>query len=255
MHYDCRVAILDSGINAQHEHVGNIISGIEILPDKQSDDYLDYLGHGTAVAGAIHEKAPTAGLLIVKIFHTTLTTTIHQLIVGLEWALDNRADVINLSLGTTNPDHRPRLEAVVQRALSAGCSIVSPRSIAGGPSYPGSIYGAVGVEANPAVPRDQVRFEDDVAIASPYPRPIPGLPPEQNFRGVSFAAANVSGYLCAQRIAAQFLSNTRKTGPVLSAPPHMERARRPQTPVRSDPAGFFADWWRGAAPFSLVGKT
>src|SRR3569833_1567116 len=113
MHYPCRVAILDSGINAQHEHVGNIIGGIALLPDGQSDDYLDYLGHGTAVAGAIHEKAPAAGLLIVKIFHHNLTTTIQQLVAGVQWALDNRADVVNLSLGTTNPDHRERLAAVV----------------------------------------------------------------------------------------------------------------------------------------------
>jgi subtilisin family serine protease len=200
--YACRVAILDSGINPQHSHVGNIVDGIEIRPDGESDDYSDFLGHGTAVAAAIHEKAPVAGLLIVKIFHRSLVATIDQLVAGIEWGLMHRADVINLSLGTSNPAHRELLEPVVRRALRAGCTIVSPRFIAGAPSYPGSISGVVAVEAHPLMPRDQVRFDDDIAIASPYPRPIPGVPPERNLSGVSFAAANVSGYLCAQLIAA-----------------------------------------------------
>ncbi|MDH3270300.1 MAG: hypothetical protein OEN56_03145, partial [Gemmatimonadota bacterium] len=32
-----------------------------------------------------------------------------------------------------------------------------------------------------------------VLRASPYPRPIPGVPPERNFNGISFAVANASG--------------------------------------------------------------
>ncbi|HMA22912.1 MAG TPA: hypothetical protein VKP00_02930, partial [Gemmatimonadaceae bacterium] len=31
--------------------------------------------------------------------------------------------------------------------------------------------------------------------ASPYPRPIPGVPQERNLAGVSFAVANVTGFL------------------------------------------------------------
>jgi hypothetical protein len=31
--------------------------------------------------------------------------------------------------------------------------------------------------------------------ASPFPRPIPGVPPERNLAGVSFAVANVTGFL------------------------------------------------------------
>ena len=31
--------------------------------------------------------------------------------------------------------------------------------------------------------------------ASGYPRPIPGVPPERNLKGLSFAVANASGFL------------------------------------------------------------
>jgi len=48
-------------------------------------------------------------------------------------------------------------------------------------------------------PRETVSvFEIDghpVLAASPYPRPIPGVPPERNLNGISFAVANATGVL------------------------------------------------------------
>jgi hypothetical protein len=41
------------------------------------------------------------------------------------------------------------------------------------------------------------RLDDGTAVfaASPYPRPIPGVPRERNLSGVSFAVANVTGFI------------------------------------------------------------
>ncbi len=193
----CRIAILDSGVNPNHPHVGSIVGGVEVRTDGLFDNTIDLLGHGTAVTGAIHEKAPTAEIFVVRIFHRTLSATISQLAAGLEWALDQRVDFINLSLGTTNASHRDRLEPLVERASLQGCRIVTALHIGGGPSYPGCMPTVLGVEADAAIARDKVLFRDDMAIASPYPRPIPGLPPERNLSGISFAVANVTGYLAA----------------------------------------------------------
>jgi hypothetical protein len=201
----CRIAILDSGINPNHPHIGNVAGGVEISALGQSDDFLDCLGHGTAVAGAIHEKAPEAQILAVKIFDKRLTATIDQLVAGIEWALLHDAQVINLSLGTANPKHREKLTPVIERAIQAGVRVVSALHLNGMPCFPGSLPGVLGVEADASVPREDVRIVGDRAIASPYPRPIPGLPPERNLSGISFAVANVSGYLCA-RIALNVLA-------------------------------------------------
>jgi hypothetical protein len=50
-----------------------------------------------------------------------------------------------------------------------------------------------------SVPRDEVEIvQDDRGIAfraSGFPRPIPGVPPERNLFGLSFAVANVTGFL------------------------------------------------------------
>jgi subtilisin family serine protease len=206
-----RVAILDSGVHAGHPHLGNVLGGIGITREGPTDDYSDSLGHGTAVAAAIHEKAPAAGLLIVKIFHRQLAATIEQLIAGLEWAIEQRVDFINLSLGTRNQEHCARFEPLIQRAVTAGIRIVSARHINGSPCYPGSMPGVLGVDSDATVPRDEVRYQGETAIASPYPRPIPGVPPERNLNGISFAVANATGLLCAQAINAILPTPEQKT--------------------------------------------
>ena len=43
-----------------HPHVAGAAGGVAIGPSTETEDYLDYLGHGTAVAAAIREKAAEA---------------------------------------------------------------------------------------------------------------------------------------------------------------------------------------------------
>jgi subtilisin family serine protease len=206
------VAILDSGVTLDHPHIGNVVGGIAITPQGNFSEYTDWLGHGTAVAAAIHEKNPAAGLLIVKIFGRQLTATIDQLILGLEWALDQRASFINLSLGTQNRNHSDRLQSVIARAQESGSRIVSARTLGDAPCFPGSLPGVIGVEVDSTLPRDQIRYSDDLAFASPFPRPIPGVPPERNLHGISFAVANVTGYLSAQAMKASQTNSFENVG-------------------------------------------
>lgn len=190
-----RIAILDSGVTFGHPHIGNVVGGIAVTPNGLTDDYTDWLGHGTAVAAAIHEKAPNAELIIVKIFGRQLTATIDQLVTGLDWALDQEAQLINLSLGTRNERHKASLQVCIDRAVQAGVKIVSARQLNGEDCFPGCMAGVIGVEADASIPRDNVQLSGDSAAASPYPRPIPGVPPEKNLHGISFAVANVTGFL------------------------------------------------------------
>ena len=56
-----RVAVIDSGVHAAHPHVQGVAGGIGIdASGAMHDDYVDRLGHGTAVAAVIREKAPSA---------------------------------------------------------------------------------------------------------------------------------------------------------------------------------------------------
>ena len=202
-----RVAVIDSGINPDHPHVRGVAGGIQIISNGENEGYLDHLGHGTAVAGAIREKVPDALLYAVKIFKRTLSTNIETTLRAMEWCIAQRMDVINLSLGTLNPAHRGRFEQIIPRASQAGAVLVAAREVGGQESLPGCLPGLIGVALDWDCPRTAYRISfvagRPIYRASGYPRPIPGIPPDDNLHGTSFAVANMTGFVArARQIAA-----------------------------------------------------
>ena len=196
-----RVGVIDSGVHASHPHVNGVAGGVGITRDgREEADYLDRLGHGTAVTAVIREKAPDAAVFAVKIFYDELATRIEPLVCAIDWCLRNRMDMINLSLGTANAAHEAVLRAAVDRVTAAGAILVAAYEDGGVRWLPGSLYGAVPVVVDWECPRHEYRtsqLEDGRLVyrASGYPRPIPGVPPERNLKGISFAVANVTGLL------------------------------------------------------------
>lgn len=184
-----KIAIIDSGIHPGHPHVGEIAGAVEITVAGEGSDAVDRLGHGTAVAGALREKAPEAELYAVKVFDRRLSANIGVILRALEWCRDHRMDIVNLSLGTENPAHRDAFLRVLGDDLD-DLLVVSPAS-----ALPGSLPGVIGVASDPHCPRDAFRYRDGVFYASPYPRPIPGVPRERNLHGSSFAVANMTGLI------------------------------------------------------------
>jgi hypothetical protein len=61
--------------------------------------------------------------------------------------------------------------------------------------FPGDLPGVIRVAPDPEIPRDQYRVLGETFYASGYPRPMPGVPPERNLSGVSFAVANMTGFV------------------------------------------------------------
>jgi subtilisin family serine protease len=195
------IAVVDSGIHASHPHIGGrVVGGICVLPAVDPNDWTDRLGHGTAVAAAIHEKAPLATLLAVRVFDRSLATSAQALADGIVWSADNGAALINLSLGTPNEAHRALLEDAVRYASKRGAQVVSAREWNGQRWLPGSFDNVIGVLLDPACERDELgivemRGEGVVYAASAFPRPIPGVAVERNLSGISFAVANTTGFL------------------------------------------------------------
>jgi len=196
-----RLAVVDSGVSASHDHVPRVAGGVSLLGDAGArTDFEDRIGHGTAVSAAILEKAPEVSLYAVRVFEKSLSTRSEVLVRGIDWAVDQRLRVINLSLGTGNPDRAEVLAAAVKRAVDRGSIVVAAAEHRGRDWLPGCLPGVVGVVLNRECPRDHVILtatsRGQAAIAaSGYPRPIPGVPPERNLSGISFAVANVSGFV------------------------------------------------------------
>ena len=163
-------------------------------------DFVDRLGHGTAVTAAIREKALEAELYAVKVFDSELATTVDRLVRGIVWAANHRMRLINLSLGTAREAHAGVLREAVEYAASQGALVVSARDRDGARWLPGNLSGVAGVEVDWACDRHTCRVatSDDGATvfrASGYPRAIPGVAPARNLQGISFAVANVTGLL------------------------------------------------------------
>lgn len=160
---------------------------------------VDHLGHGTAVMAAIQEKAPDADYVAVKVFHDGLRTNAATLLRAIGWCIDGGVKVVNLSLGTVNGVHRDAFAGVADDASAAGCLLVAAREADGQPCYPGALPTVLGVELDWECPRDAYRcvtIADETTFrASGYPRPVPGVPLARNLHGISFAVANMTGFV------------------------------------------------------------
>ena len=144
-----KVAILDSGVDNSHPLVDGRVKGwasFARAPDGtmqiDSAPHEDSYGHGTACAGIIRLFAPDAELYSIKVLGETLSGTSEILIEALRWTIDNDMDVVNMSLGSTNPQFFAPLHRLVDEAYFEGIVLVTAANNQPVPSYP-SLYATV----------------------------------------------------------------------------------------------------------------
>lgn len=201
-----KVAIIDSGVHPTHPHItaGRLFPGVSVLADgtvlTDAHETLDKLGHGTAVTAAIQELAPQADLLPIRVFRDGLRASARALATGIRQALEAECDLINLSLGTTNPQHAEVFALLAEEAADQGALIVAAFEAEGQPCWPGCLPQVLGVGLDWDLPRGLPQISPDrhMVMASGYPRPIPGVEPRRNLYGVSFAVAQVTGWIAAR---------------------------------------------------------
>jgi len=192
-----RIAVLDSGVNPLHPHVGRLAAGVCVTAEGKGEDTLDHLGYGTAVAALIHALAPDATIVPVRIFDKDLSTTLPSLVRALEWCAANSIQIINLSLGTTDESHREPFEKAVAHIAASGAVLVAPYVMAEKLLLPGTLPGVIGVVVDTACgDACTVKQMSSKVVfgAQPYPREIPDASRELNLNGVSFSVARVSAY-------------------------------------------------------------
>ncbi len=195
------IAIIDSGINPWHSHVGGVSGGICLrLQDSgevvENEDFRDELGHGTAIAGIIRESTPRAGLYAVKIFHQTLESPAALLLAALQWAMRKRVKIIHLSLGTEKQAYREDLKQLCQDAYEKNIVLVAAARTLEDYVMPAIFAEVIGVFWNHDCEKGSLIYYPDHAVefgTFGRPRAIPGMPQELNFAGSSFAAAHVTG--------------------------------------------------------------
>jgi hypothetical protein len=106
--------------------------------------------------------------------------------------------VINLSLGTANPDHRERMLRLAAQARGAAVLIAASSPPENSAMLPAALESVFGVAASDDCAWAEYRYVAAGPInfrAHPSPRPLPGLDQSRNYRGHSFASAHLSALL------------------------------------------------------------
>ncbi|MFI8895785.1 S8 family peptidase [Streptomyces paradoxus] len=122
-----KVAVLDTGVDSSHPDLAQQLVGERDFSG--SDGTGDKFGHGTHVAstvagtgakseGRFKGVAPGAKILNGKVLDDTGSGSDSGIIAGMEWAVAQDADVVNLSLGGTDLPGTDPVEEAVDR-LSA----------------------------------------------------------------------------------------------------------------------------------------
>ncbi|RSM70707.1 peptidase S8 [Actinoplanes sp. ATCC 53533] len=154
-----KVAILDSGLDPDHPDLrGRVVAAKSFIDDDPGTADLD--GHGTHVAstvagsGAASEGryrgvAADADLLIGRVCQDGCSTS--SVLDGMQWAVDNGARIVNLSLGGPDePGIDPLEEAVNTLTARSGTLFVVAAGNDGGDrtvSSPASAQSALAVAA------------------------------------------------------------------------------------------------------------
>ncbi|MGW6442130.1 S8 family peptidase [Lentzea sp. NPDC055074] len=190
------VAVLDTGVDDTHPDLADREIGERNF--SSSPDNGDHYGHGTHVAsivagtgaqsgGKYRGVAPDASILDVKVLGDNGSGQDSAIIAGMEWAVEQGAQIVNLSLGGYDtPEVSPLEEAVNRLTADKGALFV----IAAGNSGPGArTIGSPGT-ADAALTVGAVDDQDQIAeFSSRGPTSSGSLKPDLTAPGVGIVAA------------------------------------------------------------------
>ncbi|MDN3297434.1 type VII secretion-associated serine protease mycosin [Streptomyces ficellus] len=223
-----RVAVIDTGVDIKNPQLTRAVdteSGVNLLPKDIKDDSgnkiergkengtTDTVGHGTKVAGIIAARpakgtgfvglAPDATIIPIQQNDAEGHGTAETLATAIRHAIDEEADVINISQDTANAvEPAPALKQAVNEALAAEIVVVASAGNDGlggnvKETYPASFDGVLAVASsdrnNERAPFSQ--SGEFVGIAAPGVDMVSTVPGGGHCadNGTSFSAPYVAG--------------------------------------------------------------
>ncbi len=194
-----KVAVIDTGVDPDHP---DFAGRIERMKDFTGEGYSDGSGHGTHVAGIIggagqasdgkyRGVAPECTLIAAKVLRGDGSGNMSDVMAGVEWAVQQGARILNLSLGGSgSSDGADALSVTCDAAVGRGAIVF----VAGGNSGPGaSTIGSPGA-AKRVITVGATSKTDQVAnFSSRGPTKDGRVKPDVCFPGVGIIAARAQG--------------------------------------------------------------
>jgi subtilisin family serine protease len=198
-----KVAVIDTGIEQANAQL-HVLDGFNAVDPAHTGAWDDKEGHGTHVAGTIAALqdgegvvgvAPDVSLYAVRVLDENGNGTYDDVIAGLDWAVANHMQVVNMSLGAD--EGSPALELAIKEA-ARHLVIVAASGNAGGPvSFPARYPEAIAVGASTQDDKTAYfsnRGPEVAFIAPGYEIPsLKRLGGIETMSGTSMAAPHVTG--------------------------------------------------------------
>lgn len=152
---DTVIAVLDSGVVPGPEFGDRLLGGVSFIDD---DPHHDPLGHGTSVAGvaaaAANNDIGGAGvcsectILPVQVALSNGSVPWSAAAEGIVWAVDQGADILNLSFGS--PSNASVMRSAIEYALSRDVIVIAAAGNYGtdSPIYPAAYEDVISVGAH-----------------------------------------------------------------------------------------------------------
>ena len=200
------VAIVDSGVDAGHPDLhGRIRESVEArLEDKRvvfdPSTAGDSAGHGTACAGILAQIAPDVEIYSIRVLGAGGLGDGQAFLAGLEYAINRRCRIINLSLGTTKPQFFAPLHDLLDRAYQAGCVVVAAANNLPQPSFP-SVFSSSLISVIKSTESDPLKFGfhfgEVIELTAPGVNVRTAWPNggHRNLTGNSFACPHIAGVI------------------------------------------------------------
>ena len=234
------IAVVDTGIDVTHP---DLQGRVTLTKDFSGEGFQDNHGHGTHVAGIIAGNgsasngeysgvAPEATLIAAKVLKGDGSGLTSDVMAGVEWAVQNGAHVINLSLGSDGScDGTDPLSQMCDAAVDAGAVVCVAAGNAG--PTPRTV-GSPGCAAKP-ITVGATDVNDHVAsFSSRGPTADNRIKPDICFPGVAIVSCRAHGTSMGQTIN-EFYTSASGTS---MATPHCsgaaalllqaDRSRKPQ---------------------------
>jgi thermitase len=132
------IAVVDTGVQLNHPALAGRITAVQAdfidgdgvandepngLDDDGDGELDESTGHGTHVAGIAHLVAPDARIMPVRALDSDGGGNAFVVAEGILFAVENGADVINLSLGTS--EESDLLKEVIEEAAESGVLVIA----------------------------------------------------------------------------------------------------------------------------------
>ena len=216
-----KVGIFDSGVDLEHPDLV-VAGGIDLVGDGYGCD--DCNGHGTHVAGIVGARnngnhtvgvAPKTTLYSMRLLNCAGSGSFSTMIQGLEWAIDNGMQVVNMSFGTVLPTIlSDAADAALQAAYDRGVVLVgasgnSSVSYVGYPaSHPAVI--AVGATDDQDLLASFSQYGTEQDVTAPGVNNLASYPVGKGVETALTVDSDAGREL--EAIALAFAGHTRKTG-------------------------------------------